>query len=51
MATSHDTKKIDKMIVDVITYLRRKNKRVDCESIHKEIAKIANFSKISKEDL
>ena len=39
------------MIVDVITDFRRKHKRVDCESIHKEIVKIADFSSISKEDL
>ena len=54
MATSHfltDTKKFDGMIVDVITDLRRKHKRADCESIHKEIIKIADFSNISKEDL
>ena len=54
MATSQlltDTKKFDGMIVDVITDLRRKHKRADCESIHKEIIKIADFSNISKEDL
>ena len=39
------------MIVDVIADLRRKHKRTDCESIHKEIVKIADFSSISKEDL
>ena len=39
------------MIVDVITDLRKKHKRADCESIHKEIIKIADFSNISKEDL
>ena len=39
------------MIVDVITELRKKHKRADCESIHKEIIKIADFSNISKEDL
>ena len=41
----------DEMIVDVITDLRRKHKRVDCESIHKEIVKMADFSSINKEDL
>ena len=46
-----DAKKFDGMIVDVITYLRRKHKRADCESSHKEIVKIADFSNISKEDL
>ena len=54
MATSQlltDTKKFDGMIVDVITDLRKKHKRADCESIDKEIVKIANFSNISKEDL
>ena len=54
MATSQlvtDTKKFDGMIVDVITDLRGKHKRADCESIHKEIVKVADFSKISKEDL
>ena len=54
MATSQlviDTKKFDGMIVDVITDLRRKHKRADCESIHKEIVKLADFSNISKEDL
>ena len=52
MATSQlqtDTKKFDRMIVDVITDLRRKYKRADCKSIHKEILKIADFSTISKE--
>ena len=52
MATSQlvtDTKKFDGMIVDVITDLRGKHKRADCESIHKEIVKLAD--KISKEDL
>ena len=47
MATSQlltDTKKFDEMIVDVITDLRRKYKRADCESIDKEIVKIADFS-------
>ena len=39
------------MIVDVITELRKKHKLADCESIHKEIIKIADFSNISKEDL
>ena len=38
------------MIVDVITDLRRKHKRADCESIHKDILKLADFSNISKED-
>ena len=54
MATSElltDTKKFDQMIFDVITDLRRKHKRTDCESIHKEIVKIVDFSNISKEDL
>ena len=54
MATSQlviDTKKFDGMIVDVTTDLRRKPKRADCESIHKEIVKLADFSNISKEDL
>ena len=54
MATSQlltDTKKIDEIIVDVIADLRKKHKRADCESIHKEIIKIADFSNISKEDL
>ena len=54
MATSHlltDTDKFDEMVVDVITDLTRKHKRVHCESIHKEIVKIADFSNISKEDL
>ena len=46
-----DTKNFYGMIVDVITDLRRKHKRADCESIHKEIVKIADFSNISKEDL
>ena len=54
MATSQlvtDTKKIDSMIVDVITDLRKKHKRADCESIHKETVKLADFSNTSKEDL
>ena len=54
MATSQlltDTKKFDDMIVEVVTDLRKKHKRADCESIHKEIVKIADFSNISKEDL
>ena len=54
MATSQlltKTKKFDKMIVDVIADLRRKHKRADCKSIHKEIVKITYFSSISKEDL
>ena len=51
MATSQlltDTKKIDGMIVDVITDLRNKH---GCKSIHKEIVKIADFSKLVKETL
>ena len=43
MATSQlltDTEKIDEMIVDVITDLRRKYKRAGCESIHKESLRI-----------
>ena len=54
MATSQlvtDTKKFEGMIVDVITDLRRKHKRADCKSIHKEIVKLADFSNISKEGL
>ena len=54
MATSQlitDRKKFDEMIVDVIADLRKRHKRADCESIHKEIVKIADFSNISKEDL
>ena len=55
MATSQlvtYTKKSDGMkIVDVITDLRRKPKRADCESIHKEIVKLADFRSVSKEDL
>ena len=39
------------MIVDVITDLRKKHKRADCESIHKQIVKLADFSNTSKEDL
>ena len=53
MATSQlvtDMKKFDGMIVDVITDLRRKHKRADCESTHKEIVKLADFSNIGKED-
>ena len=53
MATSlllTDTKKFGEVIVDVITELRRKHKRADCESIHKEVVKIADISNISKED-
>ena len=52
MATSQlltDTKKFDEVIADVITDLRKKHKSADCESIHKEIVKIADFSN-SKED-
>ena len=54
MATSQlvtDAKKFDSMIVDVITDLRKKHKRADCESIHKETVKLADFSNTSKEDL
>ena len=54
MATSQlvtDTKKFDGMIVDVITDLRKKHKQADCESIHKETVKSADFSNTSKEDL
>ena len=54
MATSElvtDTTKFDEIIVDVITDLRKKHKRADCESIHKEIIQIADFSNITKEDL
>ena len=46
-----DTKKFDEMIVDVITDLRKKHRRADCESIHEEIIKIEDFSNITKEDL
>ena len=46
-----DTKKCDGMIVDVITDLRKKHKRADCKSIHKETVKLADFSNTSKEDL
>ena len=54
MATSSQlltgTEKFDEMSVDVITDLRRKHKRADCESIHKDfIVKTADFSNISKE--
>ena len=42
------TKKFHELIVDVITDLKRKHKRGDCERIHKEIVKIADFSNISK---
>ena len=42
------TKKVHELIVDVITDLKRKHKRGDCERIHKEIVKIADFSNISK---
>ena len=38
------------MIVDVIADLR-KHRRADCESIHNEIFKMANFSNINKEEL
>ena len=54
MATSQlltDTTKFDEMIVAVITDLIKKHKRADCESIHKEIIKIADFRNITKEDL
>ena len=54
MATSQlltDTKKFNEMIVDLIKDLRKKHKRADCESVHKEIVKIADFSNINKEDL
>ena len=54
MATSQlvtDTKNFDGMIVDVITDLRKKHKRTDCESIHKETVKLADFCNTSKEDL
>ena len=34
-----DIEKVDEMIVDVITDLRRKHKRANCESIHKEIVR------------
>ena len=46
-----DTKKIDEMIVDVITDLGRKHKRADCKSIHEEIDKIADFHKSIKKTL
>ena len=46
-----DTKKFDGMIVDVIPDLRKKHKRADCKSIHKEMVKLADFRNISKEDL
>ena len=39
------------MVVDIITDLRKKHKRPDCESIHREIIKIADFSNITEEDL
>ena len=54
MATSQlltDTNKFDEIIADVITDLRKKHKRADCENIHKEIIKIADFSNITKKDL
>ena len=54
MATPHfvtDTKKFDEMIADVITDLRRKHKHADCESVRKEIVKLADFSDDSKKDL
>ena len=54
MATSQlltDTEKFDEMIVDVLTDLRKKQKLADCESIHKEIVKIADFRNIDKGDL
>ena len=46
-----DTKKFDRMIVDVNTDLRRKHKRADFTSNQKEIVKLADFGNISKEDL
>ena len=46
-----DTKKFDRMIIDVITDLRRKHNRADFESNQKEIVKLADFGNISKEDL
>ena len=54
MATSQlvtDTKNFDAMIVDAITDFRKKHKRADCESMHKETVKLADFSNTSKEDL
>ena len=45
------TEKFDEMTVDVITDLKRKHKRVDCKSIHKEIVEMSNFRNTSKEDL
>ena len=45
-----DTKKFHEMIADVMADLRRKYKRADCESIHKEIL-IADFITIGKQDL
>ena len=33
-----DSKKIDELTVDVMTNLRRKQKRADCKSIRKEIS-------------
>lgn len=46
-----DTKKFHEMIADVMADLRRKYKRADCESIQKEIVKIADFITIGKQDL
>ena len=43
-----ETEKFDEMIVDVLADLRKKHKHADCESIHKEIVKIADFSSINK---
>ena len=45
------TEKFDEMTVDVITDLKRKHKRVDCKSIHKEIVEMSDFRNTSKEDL
>ena len=46
-----DVEKFDEMVVDVITDLRKKHKRADCDSIHKEIVKMADFSNITKKTL
>ena len=43
-----ETEKFDAMIVDVLADLRKKHKHADCESIHKKIVKIADFSSINK---
>ena len=50
------TEKLDEMIIDVITDLRRivkitEYKRADCENFHKEIGKTTDFNNISKEDI